>query len=486
MDPITIGLHIFLMTLSVLGFFLARKWHGNSARMILLYLIIVGSLMFLTGSLGAATLESGSDLRSILLAIGLGGLVLFYTTLGLFALNKRTVSGPSAVKRMGKTRWILIGLIYGPALMCLSVAYSSMLVTNGLSTAYSGPLALAHATRNILGSGIIYWAFIVHMLMITTTALYFTMFQTNPSSSKISRDMIRPTTNDDHPQKRQTSKSATNASPSVKIQLKRALNMIVSETAISPNEAEEILHRLASVDPLAENIRVDRDGIHIRSSIEKKGPLTKVGAMGIINPFALSLGLDREIGIRDRVLDQLEEIGFDRNLFLLPLGSTSVLMDSRRWAFDALDTYRSEGFAPLVISREQPRKVYQEYLLDMDQVRVFWLTDFKKAPGDSVPPSLENIQSLIEDHMDTHDRSVILLGGVEYLLNYAESMAEPVIRSIQRLSDLVAMKEGVLIIPLHSGIMEDRQIALLRSSGITVHMPLLKQESTLELQAGIN
>ncbi len=112
----------------------------------------------------------------------------------------------------------------------------------------------------------------------------------------------------------------------------------------------------------------------------------------------------------------------------------------------------------LCITRSHPERVKQEYQLD--GIQIWWLsTDSPKKENVLVPTFLPQLNTLIIDFIQKYNDVVILLEGIEYLIDQNDFKA--VLSLIHSLNDYIMGSNARLIIPLDPLILKERELHML-------------------------
>jgi archaellum biogenesis ATPase FlaH len=98
----------------------------------------------------------------------------------------------------------------------------------------------------------------------------------------------------------------------------------------------------------------------------------------------------------------------------------------------------------LVFSRNNPVKVSER--IKGRVAEIFWLTEREAKGVRTVPPSLEKIVLLAEDHILKNEASVVMLDDLHYLISNATF--EGVLRFIRSLVDQGSERRAVLMVSI--------------------------------------
>lgn len=105
-----------------------------------------------------------------------------------------------------------------------------------------------------------------------------------------------------------------------------------------------------------------------------------------------------------------------------------------------------EGMDGLIISRKKKEKLssmYEEYGLEEDGIKHYWLTRMA-GDGNLDPAQLEEIADIIIRFFEEKDDSIVLLEGIESLMR--DNTFERVIGFIENLVDVASMENRILVI----------------------------------------
>ncbi|MDI6887915.1 MAG: DUF835 domain-containing protein [Candidatus Thermoplasmatota archaeon] len=143
------------------------------------------------------------------------------------------------------------------------------------------------------------------------------------------------------------------------------------------------------------------------------------------------------------------------SLLELELKSTSYLIEEE----EPVTSYQLfskllEQCEGLCITRQPIDKIAEKY---GSKFELYWLTKLK-APKVLDPVDLEKLMALLENFLE-QGRKVIMLDGIEYLI--VQNNYKTILKFVQSLNSVVALKSSVLIIPINPTALEPRELALL-------------------------
>jgi hypothetical protein len=124
--------------------------------------------------------------------------------------------------------------------------------------------------------------------------------------------------------------------------------------------------------------------------------------------------------------------------------SRSYLVEEARpnRAYDLVARQIDGGARALIFSRSNPATVRER--LGGRKAEIYWLTEHESKGEVTVPPSLEKIVMLAEDHVRRDGRSMVMLDDLHYLISNAGF--EGVIRFVRSLVDQVSERPAVFMV----------------------------------------
>jgi chromosomal replication initiator protein DnaA len=110
--------------------------------------------------------------------------------------------------------------------------------------------------------------------------------------------------------------------------------------------------------------------------------------------------------------------------------------------YDLFVSKLDEGYRGMIFSRSNPASVRE--LLEGRKAEIFWLTERETKGERTIPPSLEKIVLLAEDHIHLDGPSIVLLDDLHYLISNATF--DGVIRFVRSLVDHVSEHKAVFLV----------------------------------------
>jgi hypothetical protein len=114
-------------------------------------------------------------------------------------------------------------------------------------------------------------------------------------------------------------------------------------------------------------------------------------------------------------------------------------------------------FNGLVITRTNPKIIKKKYNIEIAEV--LWLTDRDSTTEPTISPSLENMIYVAEEFIDGHEKPLLILDGLEYLIS--NNTFNSVLRFIRRLIDKISESEAILLIGASQGALKEQELRLL-------------------------
>lgn len=125
-------------------------------------------------------------------------------------------------------------------------------------------------------------------------------------------------------------------------------------------------------------------------------------------------------------------------------------------AFQAFERMIKTGSTGMCITRNFPKRIQDKY--DLGETKVIWLTNVQ---GDEMirPSDIEKIRHSISVFLQEEEGRVLFLDGIEYLITH--NKYESVLKFVQSLKDLVAIRKAKFLIPISPSAIEGHELKLL-------------------------
>jgi len=121
-----------------------------------------------------------------------------------------------------------------------------------------------------------------------------------------------------------------------------------------------------------------------------------------------------------------------------------------------LERKMDEGYAGLVITRMNPRRIRDEFKVSPE---ILWLTDKESSQEKTIPPSLEMLVHTIQEFIGTEEKSIVVLDGIQYLVS--STNFEAVLRFVRSLIDEISESKAILAVSLSPETMKPQEISIL-------------------------
>lgn len=127
--------------------------------------------------------------------------------------------------------------------------------------------------------------------------------------------------------------------------------------------------------------------------------------------------------------------------------------------FEMYDEAIAAGAKGMLISREHPNRLKETH--DFDAESIIWLT--RKVGKNHIDPTeLSLVTHRITRFAEDHDRAVVLIEGMEYLIT--QNDFETVLRFVNHLHDFVLVQDCAVLFVVDPRVLSTREIALLERS----------------------
>jgi len=153
------------------------------------------------------------------------------------------------------------------------------------------------------------------------------------------------------------------------------------------------------------------------------------------------------------VIDEEEEKD-DKLMIQIESGKTYLLEDpNRERSIKVLNEMMEEGYSGLYFTRTNPDQIKEEYKLI--GVKYAWITDVKGESKFNTTTSPQEISILISDFLSTNEKTIILIEGLEYLINITEFNV--ILKFVQFIRDKISTRNSILLILIDSESLDPKQ-----------------------------
>ena len=120
------------------------------------------------------------------------------------------------------------------------------------------------------------------------------------------------------------------------------------------------------------------------------------------------------------------------------------------------------GIPGLIITRTPTKKAEEQW--GIKNSRIFWLCSGK---GEGyLQPVLEKISHTIFEFVNDNPQSVILLDGLEYIINNNDF--DKTLNFMDKMKEIIAINSSILILPMSSAIFSEKEMALLGKNSVEI------------------
>jgi predicted hydrocarbon binding protein len=147
----------------------------------------------------------------------------------------------------------------------------------------------------------------------------------------------------------------------------------------------------------------------------------------------------------------------DRKHFLEPGNSYLMEVSDPASAYDLFVDQIADGHRGMVIAREYPDKVRKRW--GLDNVPYLWLSYEKEKKYAREPTNVPLVYSEIKNFLEASPQPVVLISGMEYLIS--QNSFSKILKFIQLLNDNVAVNGGILLLPVSTETLNQKDVRLL-------------------------
>ncbi len=137
------------------------------------------------------------------------------------------------------------------------------------------------------------------------------------------------------------------------------------------------------------------------------------------------------------------------------------LVEERRPSntFALYDQTIASGYAGMIITRDFPMRLAEEQ--DVRGSKVVWLTNLV-GEGRMNPTAIGLLMGQIRNFIEANPRTVVLIDGLEYLVSL--NTYDRMLQFMHQLRDIVVTHESILLVPLDTRTLGQREVAMLERS----------------------
>jgi len=188
---------------------------------------------------------------------------------------------------------------------------------------------------------------------------------------------------------------------------------------------------------------------------ELENTLTKVIA------FSTIMKLDVDLNLVSDILKPLAPVQETRKEIMKDvkaLPGHCYLVEEERPMYSnvLLSRKMEEGYTGMVITRMNPKRLRDEFKIAPE---ILWLTDKDSSQEKTVPPSLEMIIHVIQEFMNSTEKGMIVLDGVQYLVS--STNFEAMLRFLRSLIDEISETNAILAISVSPDTLKPQEMSIL-------------------------
>ena len=249
------------------------------------------------------------------------------------------------------------------------------------------------------------------------------------------------------------------------------LNTVLAKMDVDRTLVNDQLKRLSRVEPLFSYIALRNDHLVYSEGIEVYEGILGMDPTNPLRLFLHQFQTHISADAYGEILKELHAYGISRFEFLLRPGDSYLIEETfqdRGKTYEVYQDFLEKGFRGVCISRMEPTKVRERYLLPSNS-EIFWLTQDRKEEND-IKPAPEYLMVNIKNFIEAHGREpgIILLDGLEYLITFQGDQFDSYLKVLRRISDLISQSKLMLLIPYDPEAIPADRIAIFRRSGIEV------------------
>ncbi len=188
---------------------------------------------------------------------------------------------------------------------------------------------------------------------------------------------------------------------------------------------------------------------------ELENTLTKIVA------FSTIMKLDVDLNLVSDILKPLAPVQETRKEIMKEvkaLPGHCYLVEEERPMYSnvLLSRKMDEGYTGLVITRMNPKRLRDEFKAVPE---ILWLTDKESSQEKTVPPSLEMIIHVVQEFVNSSEKGMIVLDGIQYLIS--STNFEAMLRFLRSLIDEISETSAILAISVSPETLKPQEISIL-------------------------
>jgi chromosomal replication initiator protein DnaA len=169
-----------------------------------------------------------------------------------------------------------------------------------------------------------------------------------------------------------------------------------------------------------------------------EGGMNRVLAFASLMRSEITLDIAREVLGTEKAVPHVRKARLEAH-------RSYVVEESRpELTYELMAAKLDEGYRGLVFSRSNPNSVREK--IPGRKAEIYWLTEHESKKVKTVPPSLEKIVMLSEEHMRLDGPSIVVLDDLHYLISNATF--EGVVRFLRAMVDTVSERQAIFVVSI--------------------------------------
>ncbi len=201
-----------------------------------------------------------------------------------------------------------------------------------------------------------------------------------------------------------------------------------------------------------------RSFIEFVDQIEKNSILPKAQQEFLKSPHTIGTKIRAKdvTEIKEGVITKKLDIEWGSNYFV----DEDILNVSVR----LFNKITQQGIPGLFITRTPSEKAEKQW--ELSNSKIIWLCSRTGSDYHYLPPALEKISHTIHEFVRQQKNSVILLDGIEYIVNNNDFLKT--LSLMDNLKEIIGINKAILLFPLSSSIFSQKEMALLGKNSIEI------------------
>ena len=191
-------------------------------------------------------------------------------------------------------------------------------------------------------------------------------------------------------------------------------------------------------------------GIDLRAP----GFVVEIALIGLI-----AFAIREKSFLQDLIVPAAETQSLTKPTYALERARTYAILErDGTQSFEIFRDLVTHGAQGLCISRRSPKTIMQDY--GLEKTPILWLSRVATEKNSVRPSPPEKVALAIEHFISVGENAVVLLDGFEYLI--AHNDFSSVLALLHDLNEIVALHEGILLVPMDPTAFQEREFAMIR------------------------